>query len=296
MAATTVRSARCARTIASAGASSGRAISTSTGTPCRPTITDLTWRRLLDPAHPFQGLAALDEQERIDGIVHFHVHASTWARVGYCYLEDLFVDPACRGQGIGRALIEAVYRAADDQGAERVYWHTQNTNDAGAGPVPPGRRADPVRPVPATPDRVKRRWFAEPTNRVSAYGYGRRGSQRTRTRTRFVSPSVRSRSVNRLASRLPAIVEQHQKEILAEWLEQPDDQRRLARRPHPGSAAARRVAALPGAVDPGNPARRRVRHAQQPVGGDPRVPRRAVAQPRDAGVHARRRWRRSSFP
>jgi ribosomal protein S18 acetylase RimI-like enzyme len=91
-------------------------------------LTDLTWRRLLDPAHPFQGFAALDG-ERIAGIVHFHVHASTWARVGYCYLEDLFVDPACRGQGLGRTLIEAVYRAADEQGAERVYWHTENTND-----------------------------------------------------------------------------------------------------------------------------------------------------------------------
>ena len=91
-------------------------------------LTDLTWRRLLDPAHPFQGFAALDG-ERIAGIVHFHVHASTWARLGYCYLEDLFVDPACRGQGLGRTLIEAVYRAADEQGAERVYWHTENTND-----------------------------------------------------------------------------------------------------------------------------------------------------------------------
>jgi ribosomal protein S18 acetylase RimI-like enzyme len=91
-------------------------------------LTELTWRRLLDPAHPFQGFAALDD-ERIAGIVHFHVHASTWARLGYCYLEDLYVDPACRGQGLGRTLIEAVYRAADEQGAERVYWHTQNTND-----------------------------------------------------------------------------------------------------------------------------------------------------------------------
>jgi ribosomal protein S18 acetylase RimI-like enzyme len=91
-------------------------------------LTDLTWRRLLDPAHPFQGFAALDG-ERIAGIVHFHVHASTWARLGYCYLEDLFVDPACRGQGLGRTLIEAVFRAADEQGAERVYWHTENTND-----------------------------------------------------------------------------------------------------------------------------------------------------------------------
>src|SRR5262245_40702483 len=44
-------------------------------------LTELTWQRLLDPAHPFQGLVALDG-ERIVGIVHFHVHASTWARVG----------------------------------------------------------------------------------------------------------------------------------------------------------------------------------------------------------------------
>lgn len=92
-------------------------------------ITDLTWHRLLDPAHPFQGLAAVTAQGRIEGIVHFHVHASTWARNGYCYLEDLFVDPGCRGSGFGRALIEAVYRAADQQGAERVYWHTQTNND-----------------------------------------------------------------------------------------------------------------------------------------------------------------------
>jgi ribosomal protein S18 acetylase RimI-like enzyme len=91
-------------------------------------LTELTWRRLLDPAHPFQGFAALDG-ERIAGIVHFHVHASTWARSGYCYLEDLFVDPTCRGQGLGRTLIEAVYCAADEQGAERVYWHTENTNE-----------------------------------------------------------------------------------------------------------------------------------------------------------------------
>jgi ribosomal protein S18 acetylase RimI-like enzyme len=92
-------------------------------------ITDLTWRRLIDPAHPFQGLAVLSRQERLDGFVHFHVHASTWARVGYCYLEDLFVDPSGRGSGLGRTLIEAVYRAADEQGADRVYWHTENTNE-----------------------------------------------------------------------------------------------------------------------------------------------------------------------
>jgi GNAT superfamily N-acetyltransferase len=91
-------------------------------------LTELTWQRLLDPAHPFQGLVAVDG-DRVIGIVHFHLHASTWARLGYCYLEDLFVDPACRGLGAGRALIEGVYRAADEQGAERVYWHTEGSNE-----------------------------------------------------------------------------------------------------------------------------------------------------------------------
>jgi Acetyltransferases len=92
-------------------------------------VTELTWRRLLDPAHPFQGLVAVTGADRVDGIVHFHLHGSTWARVAYCYLEDLFVDPGSRGLGLGRTLIEAVYRAADEQGAERVYWHTENTNE-----------------------------------------------------------------------------------------------------------------------------------------------------------------------
>jgi ribosomal protein S18 acetylase RimI-like enzyme len=96
-------------------------------------ITELTWRRLLDPAHPFQGLVAVTAAGVIDGFVHFHIHASTWAKDGYCYLEDLFVDPGCRGLGLGRALIEAVYRAADQQGAERVYWHTETSNERAQG-------------------------------------------------------------------------------------------------------------------------------------------------------------------
>ncbi|MFL6578929.1 MAG: GNAT family N-acetyltransferase, partial [Povalibacter sp.] len=52
---------------------------------------------------------------------------------GYCYLEDLFVDPQARGLGAGRALIDAVYRAADAQGATRVYWHTESDNKRAQG-------------------------------------------------------------------------------------------------------------------------------------------------------------------
>ena len=55
-------------------------------------------------------------------------HCSTWSIGPYCYLEDLFVEPALRAQGIGRALIEAVYREADTRGCSRTYWMTQESN------------------------------------------------------------------------------------------------------------------------------------------------------------------------
>ncbi len=90
-------------------------------------ITEALWRRLLDPADQPYGLVAVDGTE-IVGFVHYHFHLSTWSLNGYCYLEDLFVARSARGKGAGRALIEAVYRAADERGAARVYWHTQNTN------------------------------------------------------------------------------------------------------------------------------------------------------------------------
>ena len=91
-------------------------------------ITEHTWRRLIDPAQGLYGFVAVDERDRPIGLVHFHFHASTWSLTNYCYLEDLFVDPECRAKGVGRALIAAVYRAADERGVNRVYWHTENTN------------------------------------------------------------------------------------------------------------------------------------------------------------------------
>lgn len=90
-------------------------------------MTDLTWRRLMDPDEQPYGFAALAGDHMI-GFVHYHFHLSTWSAAGYCYLEDLFVDPSARGRGAGRALIEAVYKAADERGATRTYWHTQESN------------------------------------------------------------------------------------------------------------------------------------------------------------------------
>lgn len=88
--------------------------------------TDALFRRLIR-GEPHFGLIAERDGESI-GIVHCLPHASTWSLEGYCYLEDLFVDPEARGTGAGRALIEAVYAEADKRGLSRVYWHTQENN------------------------------------------------------------------------------------------------------------------------------------------------------------------------
>jgi GNAT superfamily N-acetyltransferase len=92
-------------------------------------VTEFTWRRLIDPGEPLYGFAATNAADEAIGIVHYHFHLSTWALTSYCYLEDLFVAQEARGTGAGRALIRAVYKAADERGATRVYWSTENNND-----------------------------------------------------------------------------------------------------------------------------------------------------------------------
>jgi GNAT superfamily N-acetyltransferase len=60
--------------------------------------------------------------------VHFVYHPTTWSIGGTCYLEDLFVAPAARGQRIGRRLIAAAADAAKANGATTLYWQTEEFN------------------------------------------------------------------------------------------------------------------------------------------------------------------------
>ena len=93
------------------------------------TVIEETWRRLLEGAGDFHiGLVAVDADDSPVGLAHILFHRSTWSSTCYCYLEDLFVDPARRKNGAGRALIEATYREADARGATRTYWTTQEFN------------------------------------------------------------------------------------------------------------------------------------------------------------------------
>ncbi|UPT61617.1 MAG: GNAT family N-acetyltransferase [Hyphomonadaceae bacterium JAD_PAG50586_4] len=94
-----------------------------------PEITDATFARFLDPSEPMQALVAEDDATgALLGVVHCVFHRGTWSIGDFCYLEDLFTAETARGRGVGRALIEAVYKLADERGAGRVYWLTHETN------------------------------------------------------------------------------------------------------------------------------------------------------------------------
>ncbi len=91
-------------------------------------VYDSSFERMLgDSPHDFNALVAV-KGARLVGLAHFLFHRHGWRIENVCYLQDLFVSPDCRGDGAGRALIEAVYAQADQNGAPSVYWMTNDSN------------------------------------------------------------------------------------------------------------------------------------------------------------------------
>lgn len=59
--------------------------------------------------------------------VFFHNYSTFRGRAGV-YLEDLFVEPAQRGKGVGKALLLHVARLAVARGCERMEWSVLDWN------------------------------------------------------------------------------------------------------------------------------------------------------------------------
>ena len=90
-------------------------------------ITHKTWGRFFDAKEPVHAIVAEASGDLV-GLVHYLFHRSTIQIAPTCYLQDLFTMESVRGRGVGRLLVEAVYERAKLAGAERVYWHTHETN------------------------------------------------------------------------------------------------------------------------------------------------------------------------
>lgn len=90
-------------------------------------VTQRLWDQLLDEKGEPYGFVA-EHDGKLVGCTHYFFVYSTSNWNPRCYMQDLFTDPAVRGKGVGRLLIEAVYAEADHHEASQTYWLTQDFN------------------------------------------------------------------------------------------------------------------------------------------------------------------------
>jgi GNAT superfamily N-acetyltransferase len=89
--------------------------------------------RTLFGADPAAEVLLAEEDGRTVGFALFFRSYSTFLARPGLYLEDLFVEPAWRGRGIGKALLQAVARLAVARGCGRLEWSVLDWNAPAIG-------------------------------------------------------------------------------------------------------------------------------------------------------------------
>jgi GNAT superfamily N-acetyltransferase len=94
---------------------------------CRLTEEQLT-AALFCEAPALFGLVAEDDSGEVVGTALWFLNFSTWRGVHGIYLEDLYVRPAARRGGHGRALLRELALIADSRGYDRLDWAVLDWN------------------------------------------------------------------------------------------------------------------------------------------------------------------------
>jgi GNAT superfamily N-acetyltransferase len=95
--------------------------------PSEP-ITRHTWARIMDAASPVHGIVAESPADGVIGMANYIIHENTATLTPVCYLQDLFVDPGKRAEGVGQQLIDTLVADSKRHGWSRLYWNTRETN------------------------------------------------------------------------------------------------------------------------------------------------------------------------
>jgi len=97
------------------------------------TATEAQVRESLFGAKPHaEAVIARVSSEAVGFAVWFHTYSTFLSKPGL-YLEDLFVVPAWRGRGVGRALLGCLARIAVERGCGRMEWSVLDWNDLAIG-------------------------------------------------------------------------------------------------------------------------------------------------------------------
>lgn len=79
-----------------------------------------------------EALLAYADDAPVGFALFFHNFSTFMGRHGI-YLEDLFVEPACRGLGIGKALLSRLAALAVERGCARLEWAVLDWNQPAIG-------------------------------------------------------------------------------------------------------------------------------------------------------------------
>lgn len=82
--------------------------------------TNGLWQRILSPREPIGCLLGFSRECEPVGFANYVLHPHTWSLRPVCYLDDLFVATAARGEGAGRALIEALVTLGREQASSSI--------------------------------------------------------------------------------------------------------------------------------------------------------------------------------
>lgn len=87
-------------------------------------------QRLLDDADTEFLLASVAEGEAPAGVAQLRFRWGIWRNGGDCLVEDVYVEDAVRGAGLGRALMELATERALARGCRRMELDTHEENEA----------------------------------------------------------------------------------------------------------------------------------------------------------------------
>ena len=91
-------------------------------------VEEAVLRESLFGAKPAAEVLLAEVEGETAGFALFFYNFSTWQGRRGLYLEDLFVRPAMRGRGIGKALLCELARIAVERGCARMEWAVLDWN------------------------------------------------------------------------------------------------------------------------------------------------------------------------